>query len=88
MCLRQNNMNKFLKIFFSTFLFFVLFTKIIYAEVVNKVEVVGNKRISIETIVIFGDIAIGKDYEASDINSLIKKLYETSYFEDISFLKF
>jgi len=84
MCLRQNNMNKFLKIFFSTFLFFVLFTKIIYAEVVNKVEVVGNKRISIETIVIFGDIAIGKDYEASDINSLIKKLYETSYFEDIS----
>ncbi len=84
MLLRQNNMNNILKILFSTLLFFVLSTKIIYAEVVNKVEVVGNKRISIETIVVFGDIAIGKDYETSDINSLIKKLYETSYFEDIS----
>ncbi len=77
-------MNKFFKIFFSTCLAILFFINIAYSEVVEKVEVVGNKRISIETIVIFGDIAVGKDYESSDINSLIKKLYETSYFEDIS----
>ena len=47
-------------------------------------EVKGNDRISLETIAIFGDILIGKDYEPSDINLLIKKLYETTFFSDIS----
>ena len=51
---------------------------------VKKVEIKGNERISLETIVIFGDIAIDKDYESSDINLLIKKLYETTFFSNIS----
>ena len=33
---------------------------------------------------IFGDIEIGKNYEASDVNLLIKKLYETTFFSNIS----
>ena len=33
---------------------------------------------------VFGDITVGKDYKTSDINSLIKKLYETNYFSNIS----
>ena len=33
---------------------------------------------------IFGDIVIGENYEQSDIGSLIKKLYETSFFSNIS----
>ncbi len=37
-----------------------------------------------ETISIFGDVSIGKNYETSDINSLIKKLYETNFFSNIS----
>ena len=55
-----------------------------HSEIVKKIEVVGNERISKETIVIFGDVALGKNYEISDVNSLIKKLYETSFFSDIS----
>ena len=54
-----------------------------YSEVVNKVTVDGNQRITLETIVIFGDIKIGENYESSDINSHIKKLYETNFFSDI-----
>ena len=54
------------------------------AEIVNEVKIEGNERISLETIVIFGDIVIGKNYEASDINLLIKKLYETNFFSNIS----
>ena len=37
-----------------------------------------------ETIVVFGDVAFGKDYNKSDVNLLIKKLYETTYFSNIS----
>ena len=33
---------------------------------------------------IFGDIAIGKNYEEKDISLLIKKLYETNFFSNIS----
>ena len=44
----------------------------------------GNERISSETIIVFGDILIGKDYKSSDVNQLIKKLFDTSFFSDIS----
>ena len=71
------------KIAIITLLFFTLVIKG-YAEIVNKVETEGNERISLQTIVIFGDITFGENYESADINSLIKKLYETNFFSDIS----
>ena len=72
------------KIFFACILFFFVFSIKSYAETVDKVNVNGNERISLETIVIFGDIAIGQNYESEDINLLIKKLYETNFFSNIS----
>ena len=77
-------MRNLLKIFFTLIIFFIIFNVGSYSEVVNKVEVKGNERISVETIVVFGDIESGKNYEASDINLLIKKLYETNFFSNIS----
>ena len=75
-------MNKFKKNIFIIFLFFLYFniSSNSIAEVVNKVNVKGNERISPETIMIFGDIVIGKNYEISDVNLLIKKLYQTNFF--------
>ena len=77
-------MLNFKKIIFFTILIFAFLKNYSFSEEVNKVEVIGNERISVETIVIYGDVAIGKDYTSSDINSLIKKLYKTSFFSDIS----
>jgi len=71
------------KIFFVFIITFLILSGKSYAEVVNKVKVSGNQRISLETIVIFGDVMIGEDYQSSDINLLIKKLYETEFFSDI-----
>ena len=76
-------MTKFKKIFFILFVFLFLNTKS-YSEIVDKVIVKGNERISLETILIFGDINIGQDYEAADLNLIIKKLYETTFFSNIS----
>ena len=64
-------MQYFKKIFLIFVLFFLLIGFRSYAEIVNKIEVKGNDRISLETIVIFGDITLGSNYETSDINSLI-----------------
>jgi outer membrane protein assembly factor BamA len=36
--------------------------------------------------VVFGDIEIGANYEQKDISLLIKKLYETNFFSNISVL--
>ena len=77
-------MSNFKKIFVSIVLFITFLNVNSYSEVVEKIEIKGNERISNETIIIFGDVAIGKNYEKSDVNSLIKKLYETTFFSNIS----
>ena len=70
---------------FAVIVLYIIFSNVnSYSEIVNKVEVKGNDRISLETIMIFGDIAIGKNYEKSDVNLLIKKLYESNFFSNIS----
>jgi outer membrane protein insertion porin family len=70
--------------FFSIILFTIICSQTVYSEIVNKIEITGNKRISSETIAIFGDVLAGKDYKESDINLLIKKLYDTQFFSNIS----
>ena len=77
-------MNILRKINIFVILFSIFFNVNSYSEVIKKVDVQGNDRISPETIIIFGDIEIGKNYEESDISLLIKKLYETSFFTNIT----
>ena len=44
----------------------------------------GNKRISNETIKIYGGINVNKDYSKKDLNPNFKNLYETNFFEDVN----
>ena len=53
------------------------------AEMVNKIEINGNSRISKETIKIYGNIISGKNYTESDLNKILKNLYATDFFDDI-----
>ena len=69
-------MKNYKKIFAFTIVFFSLFFTTSYSEIVKTIEIKGNERISDETVLIFGDVALGKNYEISDVNSLIQKLYE------------
>ena len=62
-------MKKYLIVFF---LFSIGFAN---AEVVNKLVVEGNKKISKETIAVYGDIELNRDYTRSDTNEILKKLY-------------
>ena len=70
--------------FISILLFFVLLTLSAKAEIVNKVIVNNNDRISEGTIKTYGNIKIGADYSSSDLNKVLKDLYETNFFKDIS----
>jgi len=73
----MTNIKKFILL---TFFLFFTFSNVLNADVVKKIQATGNERISLETIVIFADIEIGKNYESSDISQIIKKLYDTTFF--------
>ena len=77
-------MVNFRKIITLIFLFFNFSILNSHSEVINKINITGNERISSETIMIFGDLSIGDDYQESDVGLLIKKLYETNFFSNIS----
>ena len=53
------------------------------AEIVNKITITGNKRISAETIKVLGGISDKMELDKTDLNNILKKLYETNFFEDV-----
>ena len=72
------------KIFYLLFIFGLLFSFPLNAEILKKLEVEGNSRISTETLKVYGEIELNKDYSTEDINEIIKKLYDTKFFSKIS----
>ena len=69
-------------------LFLIIFTFVIFStlnanEILNELRVTGNERISDETIKVYGDINLKDEINESRINSILKNLYETNFFEDI-----
>ena len=64
-------------------LFLFFFNSILYAEVVKKIDITGNKRVSKETIIVYGEISIEKDYSNIELDEVLKNLYSTQFFEDI-----
>jgi outer membrane protein insertion porin family len=73
------------KIFrFCFFVFLAFASSSANAEMLKKLEIIGNSRISNETIKVYGEIEINKDYSDDDLNTVIKRLYDTRFFSDIS----
>ena len=73
-------MHKFL---IKAILIIFLTTSSAIAEILNEVEINGNQRISEGTIIIFGGIKKGVDYDNNKLNSILKNLYDTNFFNDI-----
>ncbi len=55
-----------------------------YAENIKKIEINGNKRVSDETIKIYGQIELNKEFTDLDLDRILKNLYETNFFEDVN----
>ncbi len=54
------------------------------AEVINEIHIKGNERIANETILMFSKINLGDELNENDINDLLKNLYNTNFFKNIS----
>ena len=67
------------------FAFIIIFLNISIsrAEIIKKIEITGNNRFSEETIKVYGDIKINKDYSERELDQILNNLYSTEFFEDI-----
>ena len=54
-----------------------------YAEIIKDIVVSGNKRLSKESIIVFGNIELNKDYNQKQLNFIFKDLYSTNFFQNI-----
>ena len=68
---------------FTAIIFLILTTSLLNAEVVNSIQISGNKRVSNETIKIYGGIDVNKDLSETDLNKVLTNLYSTNFFEDV-----
>ena len=77
-------MRNLFNIFFLCLIISISATQSLQAEKINKIIISGNERISDETLIVYGDIKKNKDYTQNDIDTIIKNLYDTKFFSNIS----
>ena len=70
--------------FFLFFFIFLIKISFVNAEIIKSISVNGNQRIADETIIIFSKINIGDNLIIDDLNKIIKNLYQTDFFKDVS----
>ena len=55
-----------------------------HSEVVKEFKINGNDRISKDTIIMFSKTSIGDEINSNSINLILKNLYETNYFKNVT----
>ena len=69
-------------IHFTILSFFLIFSS--YAKNYERIIINGNERISSETILVFSEISEDQSLNENSINNILKKLYKSGYFKDVS----
>lgn len=64
--------------------FTLVFSSFLRAEIIKKINVEGNQRISLETIKMFSGVSINDNLSQNDLNEILKKLYDTNFFNLVS----
>ena len=75
-------MNNLIKYLFL--IFFINYTSVSKAEIVKDIEINGNFRVSDETVKIYGKIRLNQDYNEIELNKVLKNLYSTDFFENVT----
>ena len=66
-------------LFFFTFLIF----NCAYSDIIKEIKISGNKRISDETIILFGEFKLNENIDYTRLNQITNNLYKTLFFKDI-----
>jgi len=68
----------------SFFIIFLFLSSKAFSDTINKIEIIGNDRISDETIKLFISVNIKDEINEVKLNNIVKDLYDTDFFKDIS----
>ncbi len=71
------------KLFVFILFYFIANLFFANAQEIKDIEIIGNERLSNETIIIFSELDISNDINDNMLNDTIKKLYKTNYFQDV-----
>ena len=74
----------FKKYLIITVAYVFLFSTTLNAEILKKIIIKGNERVSNETIKILSSIQVGDEINTDKLNQIISNLYDTNFFENIS----
>ena len=55
-----------------------------YSETIKNIEISGNERIPDETIKMFSGVQINEDINQQNLNEILKSLYESNFFKNVS----
>ena len=75
-------MNK-IKTFLIVISFF-FFSKLASAEIIKKIEILGNERISDQTILMFSNVQLNDKFNLNKSNYILKELYKSNFFDNVS----
>ncbi len=72
--------------YFKIFLliFVTILPHSVYADKINNIEILGNNRISDETIMMFADVNNGDEVNDQKLNKILKNLYDSNFFENVT----
>ena len=56
----------------------------VLSDIIKKIEVKGNERISADTIIMFADVDLNQNIDDVKLNGIIKSLYDTNFFKNVS----
>ena len=59
-------------------------SKPLQAEIIDKIKINGNQRVSNETIIMFSQVNVGQSLQQNDLNQILNNLYDTNFFSDVS----
>ncbi len=54
-----------------------------FSDVIEKIKINGNNRVSNETVIMFSNLKVGDDIDKDDLNDSLKEIYLTDYFKDV-----
>ena len=60
-----------------------IFTLSLNSAIIKKIEIIGNDRVSDQTIIVYGDIKVNEDINEQKLNQILNDLYSTDFFEDV-----
>ena len=80
----KNNLR--IKYILLAFILKFIFITSSYSEIIKNFQIIGNDRVSNETVIMFSNLKIGQNINSNDLNKSLKDLYSTNYFKNVRIL--